>query len=77
MPSNHEVHPPKYTFEGIQDLWLTIRTVIMKGQMGFTYTLLGVIDILLTEVIEHAVVDFDAARAWEESCHRLCFNLAI
>ena len=77
MPSNHEVHLPKCTFEGAQDLWLKIRTVIIepKGH-AFTCPLLGVID-NLTEIIKLGVVYLDVVSAWEESCDRLCFNLAI
>ena len=50
MPGNHEVHLPKYTFEGTQDLWLLIRMMIIKSkaQAAFTCPLPGVIDIILT-----------------------------
>lgn len=34
MPGNHEVHLLKYTFEGTQDLWLAIRTMIIKSANG-------------------------------------------
>jgi len=78
VPWNHEVHLPKYAFEGTQDLWLTIRSVIItsKGQTAFAYPLLGVVDIL-TEVNKLRVVDLEVVRAWKESCDRLCSNLAI
>ena len=62
VPGNHEVHLPKYTFEGTQDLWLAIRTVIIKskGQTAFTCPFLGVIEI---EFIKLRVADFEVARA--------------
>jgi len=58
VPMNHKVHLPKYTFEDTQDLWLTIRTVIIKtkGKTAFTCPLLGVID---TEVNKLAAVDLE------------------
>ena len=73
-PWSHEVLLPKHAFEGTQDLWLTIRTMIIKRQTAFTCSIL-VIDILI-EVNKLGVVDLEVVRAKEET-RRLCSSTAI